>query len=329
MDMKEAYFYNKVEDSNVRCTLCPHNCLIKQEATGICGVRKNIDGKLYSLNYLKVSGFALDPIEKKPLYHFYPGTNILSFGSFGCNFSCSFCQNYHIAKEVPKTRQVTISEMMETLKTLGDNIGIAYTYNEPTVFYEFMYDMAREVHNNGYKNVVVSNGYINRDALEMLIPYIDSFNIDLKSFSNEFYKNICAGRLSPVMETIKNIGGRAHLEITLLLIDGLNTDEEELDEMFRWLASIDKDIVLHLSRYHPSYKMNRPATKISSLLNAQMHAKEHLNYVYVGNVSNLNNDTFCYNCGEKVIERTSYIIKSTLDKNKCPKCKHELPIINT
>lgn len=328
MTTKEAYYYEVKNDNLVQCHLCPHECTIEADNTGRCMVRKNINGKLITLNYGEITGYAFDPIEKKPLYHFYPGRQIFSFGTFGCNFSCDFCQNWLIAQKITPTRTVTVEQIMSTIKSQGDNLGVAYTYNEPTVSYEFMFDLARAVHKAGYKNVVVSNGFIAAEPLEALLPYIDAYNIDLKAFNDNFYKDICKGERLPVMETIKRVYGKAHMEITLLLIDGENTNEEELEEMFKWIASIDQDIPLHLSRYHPANRMDNSLTKISTLLNTQMIAKKYLNYVYLGNVPNANNDTYCPQCGTKVIERLSYNCETKLIGSKCSSCLSELPIIN-
>jgi len=326
--MMEAKYYEVKEDGYVQCHLCPNECTIKSGEMGRCRVRKNKDGKLFTLNYGKISGFGIDPIEKKPLYHFYPGRSIFSFGTFGCNFSCDFCQNWHMAQKMPPTQDVTIEQLVNTIEAQENNLGVAYTYNEPTIFYEFMFDLAKAVHEAGYKNVVVSNGYIMPEPLEALLPYIDAYNIDLKAFNDDFYKNICKGRRSPVMESIKRVYGKAHLEITLLLIDGENTNVDELEEMFKWIADIDPDIPIHLSRYHPANRMTNPPTEIQTMLTTQKLAKKHLNYVYLGNVFDMEDSTYCPHCGAKVIKRLAYISKSKLVGSKCPGCLTELPIVN-
>lgn len=279
--MKEAMFYNKLSEGKVQCLLCPHNCNIPEESHGVCGVRKNIDGKLFSLNYGKITSAAYDPIEKKPIYNFHRGSKIFSIGSFGCNFKCDFCQNYEIVQSCSYYKEVSIERMLEFAKD-ESSIGIAYTYNEPTVWYEFMHDIAIRAREIGLYNVVVTNGYINEAPLRMLLPYIDAMNIDLKSFSNEFYKKICGGSLDPVKRTIEIAAEHTHVEVTTLLID--NENEEDIEEIAKFLSSIDEDIVLHISRYFPRYKRDNPATKLESLFNSEKIAKKYLNNVYIGNI---------------------------------------------
>lgn len=274
-------FYNKLSEGEVQCLLCPHNCNIPEESHGVCGVRKNIDGKLFSLNYGKITSAAYDPIEKKPLYNFHRGSEIFSIGSFGCNFKCDFCQNYEIVQSSSYYKEVSIERMLEFAKD-DSSIGIAYTYNEPTVWYEFMHDIAIRAREIGLYNVVVTNGYINEAPLRTLLPYIDAMNIDLKSFSNEFYKKICGGSLDPVKRTIEIAAEHTHVEVTTLLID--NENDEDVEGIAKFLSSIDKDIVLHISRYFPRYKRDNPATKLESLFNSEKIAKKYLNNVYIGNI---------------------------------------------
>ena len=281
--MKSALYWQKEKD-NIRCLLCPHLCLIANSKTGKCRERKNVDGQLYSLNYGVITSIGLDPIEKKPLYHFRPGTTILSYGSRGCNFSCSFCQNYRISLE-PNPPSVIMSPEEAVQKVRDENLtSIAFTYNEPTVWYEFMLETARLARESQIKTVCVTNGFINKEPLEELLGYMDAFNIDLKSFSDSFYRKICGGQLEPVLSTIKTINKRAHLEITTLVVENENDDLVALEELFKWIASIDTGIVLHLSRYYPSYKMTNPATKIETLLKAKRLAEKHLDNIYIGNV---------------------------------------------
>jgi pyruvate formate lyase activating enzyme len=281
--MELALYWEK-EKENIRCRLCPHMCLISDGKTGICRERKNIEGTLYSLNYGVITSVGLDPIEKKPLYHFMPGTTILSYGSRGCNLSCSFCQNYRISME-PNPPSIIMSPDEAVQKVKDENLSsIAFTYNEPTVWYEFMLQAAIKAKENRIRTVCVTNGYINQAPLEELLNYIDAFNVDLKSFSDGFYRKICGGKLEPVLRAIKMIYGRAHLEITTLVVENENDDLNELEELFKWIASIDTGIILHLSRYFPSYKMTNPATKIETLMKAKRLAEKHLDYVYIGNV---------------------------------------------
>jgi pyruvate formate lyase activating enzyme len=233
--VKEASFYS-ADNGKIRCTLCPHNCIIHEGKRGICRVRKNDGGKLYSENFGQICSMNFDPIEKKPLYHFYPGSIIFSAGSLGCNLHCKFCQNWEISQtgieEFGNLRTVAPEELINKALSRENNIGIAYTYNEPTVWYEFMIETAKLAQKEGLKNVMVTNGFINPEPLEELFPYMDAFSVDLKAFSNDFYKTVTSSRLDPVLTALKNIrnSGR-HLEITNLVITDLNDNEKEFTEM--------------------------------------------------------------------------------------------------
>ncbi|TFZ41405.1 AmmeMemoRadiSam system radical SAM enzyme [Soehngenia longivitae] len=323
--MKEAKFYENKGDY-VICKLCPHNCKIKNGSTGICKVRKNIDGVLYSTNYEKITSIGLDPIEKKPLYHFYPGTKIFSIGSFGCNFRCDYCQNYEIVEGEALAIDLSIEKIIQ-LEEETNSIGMAFTYNEPTIFYEMVEDLAKEMRNRGKKNVLVTNGFINKEPLTHLLPLIDAMNIDLKAMSDDFYKKICKGKLDPVLETIKLSATKTHVEVTTLLIDEYNTSEEEIERLSYFLSNIDKDIVLHFSRYFPKHKMNNPATNLSTLTKAKEIAKKHLNYVYIGNVFGFDNSTYCPYCNSKLIDRNFKTQIVGIEKNRCSHCGQEIPII--
>lgn len=274
--------------NQIRCDICPHNCALKPGQTGICGVRTNIDGQLHVPENL--SAIAVDPIEKKPLYHFFPGKKILSIGGYGCNLHCKFCQNYNISQEVPSSPNPgahhTPDEIVRMAQQTPNNIGVAYTYNEPTVFYEFMLETAELVHRVGMRNVMVSNGFINQKPLENLLPHIDAFNIDLKAFSDEFYKKLTGARLQPVLQTLKTIKQASrHLEVTFLVIPGLNDDETQAQQMFQWIATnLGPDTPLHISRYFPMYKLQVPATPIKTLNTLQAIALKYLKYCYLGNV---------------------------------------------
>lgn len=287
---KEAMFYERLEKEQVQCHLCPHNCIIPRGGRGSCGVRKNIDGVLYSLNYGEVSSMALDPIEKKPLNRFHPGSYILSVGSIGCNFKCPFCQNHSISMAKPEegnTRHVSSEELVKkavSLKGQG-NIGIAYTYNEPSVWYEFVYETARLAKENGLLNVLVTNGYISKEPLDRILPYVDAMNIDLKAFNHQFYQELVKGGLEEVKAVIGQAAGHCHLEITTLIIPGWNDSPEEMEEMAKWLASLSPDIPLHLSRYFPGYEMtDKPPTSLNTLTELKRTADRYLKYVYLGNV---------------------------------------------
>ena len=321
---KEAMFYEKKEGDTVQCHLCPHNCVINENQSGVCRVRVNKEGILYSENYGEISSMGVDPIEKKPLYHFYPSQGILSLGTFGCNFMCKFCQNFRISQQTPKTTFQTPDEIIEQAKK-RNIMGIAYTYSEPMVWYEYVYETAKKAHKEGLKNVLVTNGFINQKPLKQLSEYIDAANIDLKSFHNDFYKNLCGGRVEPVLETIKYLEGETHLELTTLIVTDHNDEREELEELFKWIADLNPDIPLHLSRYFPNYKMEDPATPEKTMEEAYKLAKEHLNYVYIGNMrSQAGQNTYCPKCQTEVITRQYFKAESHLKNGKCPECGEKI-----
>lgn len=326
--MLEAQFYTKLENQTVLCSLCPWNCILKPGQTGNCKVRSNEKGILITHVYNKIAAFGIDPIEKKPLYHFHPGKNILSIGEVGCNLHCKFCQNYHIsqcfANEFNGFQKITSVQLVAKAQETRDNIGIAYTYNEPFTFYEFMFETAQIAQEKGLKNVVVSNGYINQEPLKKLLPLIDAFNIDLKAFTKEFYRKQTKGKLEPVLEVLKIIAkSQVHLEITNLVITDINDDEIIFEKMVKWIASeLGKEVPLHLSRYFPQHKLNLPATAIQKLETLYKLAKTHLQHVYLGNVNDeLRSSTFCPGCGEKLIIRNRYnSLIQNLNKESC--CNH-------
>jgi pyruvate formate lyase activating enzyme len=283
----EAMFYEKESGGAVRCHLCPHNCLIKPGGNGVCRVRHNKDGVLYTMNYGKVTSAALDPIEKKPLHRYKPGSYILSIGTYGCNFKCPHCQNWTIAHTTPSTVDMTPGMVAKKAVELVNegNIGVAYTYNEPFIWYEFVYDTCREVKKNGLSNVLVTNGFVNRKPLEKITPFIDAMNIDVKAFTEEFYHQNCRGSLRKVKETIEYSARHCHVEITTLVIPGLNDEDEEMKRLSEWLASISPDITLHLSRFFPNYRMkDRPPTPLATLKRLKEIASRQLMHVYLGNV---------------------------------------------
>jgi pyruvate formate lyase activating enzyme len=257
------------------------------EGKGICGVRENKKGVLYTKNYGLISSIGIDAIEKKPLYHFKPGTEIYSIGSIGCSFTCSFCQNYRIAKERPEHMLVMKPEEVIE-KVLEKRLSaIAFTYNEPTVWYEYMYDIAKLAKENNLSTVCVTNGFISLEPLKKLVDLIDAFNVDLKFFEENDYRRLCGGSLGPVLKSIEFIVGKSHLEVTNLVIEGENDQMKEINKLAKWLGELSPSIVLHLSRYFPTYKMTNPPTKIETLIEAKSTAKRHLKYVYIGNVPGL------------------------------------------
>lgn len=283
--MKECELY-KAEKGKVRCLACAHKCLIGKENTGICDVRKNINGKLYLLVYGKVVSMHADPIEKKPLYHFLPKTKAFSIGTIGCNFKCDFCQNFEISqvKEIIG-EEITPERIVDNAIKTGCK-SIAYTYNEPIIWAEFVKDIAKLAKEKGLKNILVTNGYFSKESFDYISDYIDAMNIDLKSFNEEFYKRYCGGKLQPVLDTIKRAHKAGiHIEITTLLISSLNDSEKELEKIAKFIASISKRIPWHISRFFPMYKMlDKHPTSIDSLEKAYKMGKKHLKYVYLGNV---------------------------------------------
>jgi len=312
---EEARFYDVEQDGSMTCSLCPHRCRIQPGQRGLCRTRINQSGKLLAQTYGRIASYGKDPIEKKPLYHYYPGSRIFSIGSYGCNFSCDFCQNFSISQETPSLIDTSPHNLADIAANESNNLGVAYTYNEPTVWYEFMTDIAREVRSKGLKNVMVTNGYMNPEPLEQLLPLIDAMNIDLKSMSGAFYEKYCGGKLDPVLEFIRKAADSCHIEITTLLIDGLNTDPEEMDRLAQFIASIRPTIPLHLSRFFPAYKRQEPPTDLASLDALKEIAGKHLKYVYIGNVPEYNRTTECPSCGKIVVDRSSEGVHTWLDKS--------------
>lgn len=331
--MQEARHYMHHEDGKVSCNLCPHNCLLKMGEEGHCKARRNILGRLIALNYGRIAALHLDPIEKKPLYHFFPGHQILSAGSFGCNFRCSWCQNSSISQagsgDFPLQKQTTPRNLLEKAIE-SEGIGLAYTYNEPTVWYEFMVDTAGLVREAGKKNVVITNGYIQPGPMQELLEVTDAFNVDLKGFSPSFYKLHCGGRLEPVKTSLQTIARKGiHLEVTFLVIPCLNDDLELFQEMIHWIAGeLGEHTPLHLSRYFPSYQMQQHATPLGLLMRMYEMAIESLHYVYTGNVSGYSamNSTRCPQCGSLMAKRDGY--ETTLNgvtfSGLCKSCGHKV-----
>jgi len=280
-----AQFYQSLTSDVIECLLCPKHCHIPEGKTGGCLVRKNIEGVLVSLNYGVCSSGALDPIEKKPLLHFMPGSHIFSVGSVGCNFSCSFCQNYDFVHGRQPLKTVMPADIVaQALKLTPENIGIAYTYSEPTVWYEFIYDTAVLARQENLKNVLVTNGYIEQAPLKKLLPYIDAMNIDIKAFQEVFYNQICGGELERVKETVIFAAKQTHVEITTLIIPGLNDADDEIKRLAKWLSSISPQIPLHLTRYFPCHKLTLPMTPLATLERLQNISSHYLQYVHLGNV---------------------------------------------
>lgn len=288
--MKEAVLYEK-EGQNVRCLACNHKCLISKDQTGICGVRKNEKGKLYLLVYGRVASVNIDPIEKKPLYHFLPGTKSFSFGTVGCNFKCDFCQNSDLSQFREFYGDKILGERLEPRQIVqkakhNDCPSISYTYNEPTIFIEFVKDTAKLAKRKGLKNIMVTNGYFSADCFNFIKNYVDAMNIDLKAFTEEFYQRLCKAKLKPVLDSIERVHKAGiHLEITTLVIPGENDSDEELKNIAQFIASVSKKIPWHISRFFPQYKLvYRPITPMTTLERAYKIGKKYLDYVYLGNV---------------------------------------------
>lgn len=282
---KQAMFYEKVKEK-IHCFLCPHNCVIDDGGFGKCKVRTHEKGELITINYGEITSAALDPIEKKPLYYFRPNSQIFSVGSFGCNFTCDFCQNYSISQSVAQSQYVPKEDLVKTVLSTKDNIGIAFTYNEPSIWYEYVYDSARLLKETDKASavVVVTNGYISEEPLKELLPFVDAMNIDLKSFNNGYYKNLCGGSLQPVLKTIEIVSKACHVEVTTLLVSGENDNLAEVEEIAKFLSSISSEIPLHLSRYFPKYKLTNSPTDIDFMKKAEEVAKRYLSKVILGNV---------------------------------------------
>ncbi len=302
--MREAMFWEAVgsteesERRRVRCRLCPHECVIAPGSRGKCHVRLNRGGALFAEAWGVVPALALDPIEKKPLSRFHPGSYILSAGGYGCNLSCLFCQNHGISQrgldpfnrsgdEPADDRRVLPEDLVNEALALRDegNIGIAFTYNEPLIGYEYVWDTARLAKEKGLLTVLVTNGYVNATPLQRLLPYIDAMNVDLKAFSDSFYRDLCGGSLNPVLETVRSAAGSCHVEITTLVIPGENSSAEEIDALSRWIASVNPGIPLHLNRHHPDYLMNEPPPiDRDSLFRLADVSRRSLSHVYTGNL---------------------------------------------
>ena len=327
----EAYLYESLDDQKVRCNLCAHRCVIKHGRRGLCNVRENQAGVLNTLVYGRVIASHIDPIEKKPLFHFLPGSRSYSIATVGCNLRCRFCQNADIA-QLPTDRPGVIigdrcgpEEIVDAAESAGCQ-SISYTYTEPTVFFEFAYDTAKIAHTRGIRNVFVTNGYMTAEALNMIQPYLDAANVDLKAFNRSYYKDLCGAKLEPVQETLKlMISLGIFVEVTTLIVPGLNDDEHELESLALFIKNdLGPQTPWHISRFHPTYKLtDRSATPLKTLLMARdIGLQAGLKYVYTGNVPGDNGEnTFCYGCGQMVIERWGFQVrKLAMENGRCSQC---------
>ncbi|MEI6747832.1 MAG: AmmeMemoRadiSam system radical SAM enzyme [Bacteroidales bacterium] len=327
-----ARWYKADVKGFVICNLCPHLCHIKEGKAGICQVRQNVNGQLHLLTYGKVAALHMDPIEKKPLYHFYPGRHIFSVGSIGCNLDCDFCQNHEISQADPGTYQIaetySPANLVAKALAIAGNIGIAYTYNEPVVWSEYILDTATIAKDAGLKNAMITNGYINEEPLGELLLVIDAFSVDLKGFSESFYNKTVGGRMEPVLKSLKQIrkAGK-HLEIVNLVIPQLNDDKRIFRSMIQWISNeLGDDTVLHLSRYFPKHRLGIEPTPLHTLEELGAISREFLKFVYTGNVQSGQNDTLCPNCGHMLISRHGYSVTCAgLDTSgKCISCSFKL-----
>ncbi len=324
---QEAMFYTGLKNGAVRCDLCAHHCVIEDQDYGFCTVRQNISGTLYTHVFGQTIARNIDPIEKKPLYHFLPGTASFSIGTPGCNFKCGFCQNWQISQAGQKSaglgsRLLPDEVVQEAL--INNCASIAYTYTEPTIFFEYAYETAKLAREEGIKNVFVTNGYITPKALDVMAPYLDAANVDLKAWDNEYYKTHCKARLKPVLATIRHLKELSvWQELTTLVIPGENDTEDQLNGIAEFIAGISVDIPWHISAFHPTYEfMDRISTPAQTLQKAEEIGKSHgLRYIYQGNVP-AENSTACPACGEQVVTRNYMGVRRlSIKDNKCPSCQ--------
>jgi len=331
--VKEALLYEKKEDKKVLCNLCNHHCLIPDGKFGICNVRQNIEGILYAHSYGNLISSNADPIEKKPIFHFLPGSTSYSIATTGCNFRCDFCQNWQISqkKEADKYGvgpfHASPEKVVENAKRYGCK-SISYTYTEPTIFFEYAFEIAKLAKEEGLYNIFVTNGYMTKECLDMLAGILDAANVDLKSFSEDSYKKLCGGHLKPILDSIEYMKKlNIWVEVTTLVIPTLNDSEKELAQIASFLSGISKEIPWHISRFYPQHKMeDTPATPISTLKKAYKIGKDAgIYYVYLGNTPGEKENTVCYNCNEALIDRVGYFVKrNVIKEEKCPKCKSRI-----
>jgi len=328
--LHDALLYDQLDGDKVECKLCAHRCVIRQDGRGICRVRENRDGKLYTLVYGNLISKNVDPIEKKPLYHFMPGSKAFSIATPGCNFRCGWCQNWQISQmprqmRLPRGQRVMPGEIVEQAQKSGSQ-SIAYTYSEPTIFFEYSFDIAKLASQVGLKNLYVTNGFMTPEMLEMIEPYLDAANVDVKAFRDEPYRRLMGGRLEPVLESCRTMKAMGiWLEITTLIVPGVNDDPDELEELATFIYNdLGPDTPWHLSRFYPQYKMTdrEPTQELILAETKKMGESIGLNYIYVGNVRGPNS-TYCKKCGSELISRSGYVTRVTgLDsEGRCENCQ--------
>ncbi len=332
--MKEAMLYGPLEDRKVQCGLCHHRCIIALSKRGICGVRENREGKLFTLVYGRAISLNVDPVEKKPLFHLFPGSTSFSIAAVGCNFRCLQCQNHEIS-QMPRDQngriggsEVSPSKMVSLAKQYQCR-SISYTYTEPTIYFEYAYDTAQRAHQEGIKNIFVTNGYMTQDALKTIQPYLDAANVDLKSFRDKFYKEVCGAELMPVLENLRQMRQMGiWVEITTLVIPTLNDSDQEFEEIARFIVSLGPEVPWHISAFHPTYKMlHLPRTTASALYRArEIGIKAGLRYVYCGNVpGEEGEDTFCPHCGRRLVERIGFrVARNDVVSGACRYCRGKI-----
>jgi pyruvate formate lyase activating enzyme len=328
-------YQNTLKDNKTQCLICPRNCKLANYQRGFCFVRQNIDGEITLTAYGKTTGLAIDPVEKKPLYHFYPGTKVLSFGTLGCNMGCCFCQNWHMTKTKDTSQLIqdaSPKEIALTAKQYGCK-SVAFTYNDPVIFFEFAIDTAKECHALGLKTIAVTAGYINPEPRAEFFAHMDATNIDLKGFSQDFYKKMCLADIEPILDTIKYVKNETntHLELTTLIIEGFNDSNKDLQAEFNWIVeNLGTDVPLHLSAFHPAWKLkNVPPTSPETLFKAYKIAKKAgIKYVYTGNIiDDKTSTTYCHRCKKPIIIRHGYQISeyNLLENGSCRYCYASCP----
>ncbi|MBM4306655.1 MAG: AmmeMemoRadiSam system radical SAM enzyme [Deltaproteobacteria bacterium] len=327
--MKEAMLYNPLEEGKVQCSLCSHRCVISPLKKGICGVRENREGKLFSLVFGQAISMRPDPIEKKPLFHLLPGSSSFSIATVGCNFHCLQCQNHELSQMPVEEKRidgsvVPPSEIVSLAKEYRCQ-SISYTYTEPTIYFEYAYETAALASHEGIRNIFVTNGYMTEEALRTIQPYLDGANVDLKSYQEKFYKEVCGAKLQPVLESLKLMKEMGiWVEITTLVIPTLNDTEREFEEIAQFILSLGAEVPWHLSAFYPTYKMlNLPRTSATALHRArEIGVKAGLRYVYCGNIPGQGGeDTFCPQCGRNVIERMGFrVVKNDVVRGECRHC---------
>jgi pyruvate formate lyase activating enzyme len=330
--MKEALLYVRQAGGRVNCRLCAQVCLIGEGRRGLCGVRENRSGTLHSLVYGRVSALALDPVEKKPLYHFLPGSRTLSLATVGCNFKCAFCQNFSLSQAGPDdstSQDISPEELVQRALASGAS-SISYTYSEPTIFLEYAYDIGKLARAKGLKNIFVTNGFMSEESYPFLLEFLDAANVDLKSFSDTVYRKVMGGRLEPVLENIRRLhASGVFLEVTTLLVPGLNDSEEEVRGMAKFLSSVSPFIPWHVSRFHPDYKMtDREPTSLASILRVvEIGKSSGLKFVYTGNITGQGSEnTLCPDCGKLLVRRLGYTRPEVfMEQGRCPECGRIVP----